>query len=159
MAKVGLENDTLNPPKCPSNWEYSTGQRQLLDIQSREQMDRLSFYAVEIERIDVLKNLVEPLLVEEIAHSHNYRKAHLKLAFGVKPALQKHPQSLLVGTATHKKKEQRTIPLYLELKSHIICYSTKKLMAIKPSASTKTIHICAHYCAYSGLTFSHFSML
>ena len=27
MAKVGLENDTLNPPKCPSNWEYSTGQR------------------------------------------------------------------------------------------------------------------------------------
>ena len=45
MAKVGLENDTLNPPKCPSNWEYSTGQRQLLDIQSREQMDRLSFSA------------------------------------------------------------------------------------------------------------------
>ena len=45
MAKVGLENDTLNPPKCPSNWEYSTGQRQLLDIQSGEQMDRLSFSA------------------------------------------------------------------------------------------------------------------
>ena len=45
MAKVGLENDTLNPPKCPSNWEYSTGQRQLTDIQSREQMDRVSFSA------------------------------------------------------------------------------------------------------------------
>lgn len=45
MAKVGLENDTLKLPKCPSNWEYSTGQRQLLDIQSREQMDRLSFSA------------------------------------------------------------------------------------------------------------------
>ena len=45
MAKVGLENDTLKPPKCPSNWEYSTGQRQLLDIQSGEQMDRLSFSA------------------------------------------------------------------------------------------------------------------
>ena len=45
MANVGLENDTLNPPKCPSNWEYSTGQRQLLDIQSGEQMDRLSFSA------------------------------------------------------------------------------------------------------------------
>ena len=25
MAKVGLENDTLKPSKCPSNWEYSTG--------------------------------------------------------------------------------------------------------------------------------------
>ena len=45
MAKVGLENDTLKPPKCPSNWEYSTGQRQLLDIQSGEQMDRVSFSA------------------------------------------------------------------------------------------------------------------
>ena len=45
MAKVGLENDTLKQPKCPSNWEYSTGQRQLLDIQSGEQMDRLSFSA------------------------------------------------------------------------------------------------------------------
>ena len=45
MAKVGLENDTLKQPKCPSNWEYSTGQRQLLDIQGREQMDRLSFSA------------------------------------------------------------------------------------------------------------------
>ena len=45
MAKVGLENDTLKQPKCPSNWEYSTGQRQLLDIQSREQVDRLSFSA------------------------------------------------------------------------------------------------------------------
>ena len=43
MAKVGLENDILKQPKCPSNWEYSTGQRQLLDIQSGEQMDRLSF--------------------------------------------------------------------------------------------------------------------
>ena len=50
MAKVGLENDTLKPPKCPSNWEYSTGQRQLLDIQSREQMDRLSFSAQRRER-------------------------------------------------------------------------------------------------------------
>lgn len=46
MAKVGLENDTLKQPKCPSNWEYSTGQRQLLDIQSGEQMDRLSFSAL-----------------------------------------------------------------------------------------------------------------
>ena len=46
MAKVGLENDTLKPPKCPSNWEYSTGQRQLLDIQSGKQMDRLSFSAL-----------------------------------------------------------------------------------------------------------------
>ena len=45
MAKVGLENDTLKQPKCPSNWEYSTGQRQLLDIQSGEQMDRLPFSA------------------------------------------------------------------------------------------------------------------
>ena len=45
MAKVGLEKDTLKLPKCPSKWEYSTGQRQLLDIQSREQMDRLSFSA------------------------------------------------------------------------------------------------------------------
>ena len=45
MAKIGLENNTLKQPKCPSNWEYSTGQRQLLDIQSREQMDRLSFSA------------------------------------------------------------------------------------------------------------------
>lgn len=45
MAKVGLENDTLKQPKCPSNWEYSTGQRQLLDIQSGEQMDRVSFSA------------------------------------------------------------------------------------------------------------------
>ena len=45
MAKVGLENDTLKQPKCPSNWEYSTGQRQLLDIQSGELMDRLSFPA------------------------------------------------------------------------------------------------------------------
>ena len=45
MAKVGPENDTLKQPKCPSNWEYSTGQRQLLDIQSGEQMDRLSFSA------------------------------------------------------------------------------------------------------------------
>ncbi|MBQ6988381.1 MAG: hypothetical protein IJN45_04450 [Alistipes sp.] len=45
MAKVGLENDTLKLPKCPPNWEYSTGQRQLLDIQSGEQMDRLSFSA------------------------------------------------------------------------------------------------------------------
>ncbi len=45
MAKVGLENDTLKQPKCPSNWEYSTGQRQLLDIQSGEQIDRLSFSA------------------------------------------------------------------------------------------------------------------
>ena len=31
--------------KCPSNWGYSTGQRQLLDIQSGEQMDRVSFFA------------------------------------------------------------------------------------------------------------------
>ena len=45
MAKVGLENDTLKQLKCPSNWEYSTGQRQLLDIQSGEQMDRVSFSA------------------------------------------------------------------------------------------------------------------
>ncbi|MBP3419989.1 MAG: hypothetical protein J6K74_05335, partial [Marinifilaceae bacterium] len=45
MAKVGPENDTLKQPKCPSNWEYSTWQRQLLDIQSGEQMDRLSFSA------------------------------------------------------------------------------------------------------------------
>ena len=45
MAKVGLENDTLKQPKCPSNWEYSTGQGQLLDIQSGGQMDRLSFSA------------------------------------------------------------------------------------------------------------------
>ena len=45
MAKVGLENDTLKLPKCPSNREYSTGQRQLLDIQSRAQMDRHSFSA------------------------------------------------------------------------------------------------------------------
>ena len=50
MAKVGLENDTLKPPKCPSNWEYSTGQRQLLDIQSGEQMDRLSFSAHETKK-------------------------------------------------------------------------------------------------------------
>ena len=49
MAKVGLENDTLRPPKCPSNWEYSTGQRQLLDIQSGEQMDRLSFSAPKLK--------------------------------------------------------------------------------------------------------------
>ena len=47
MAKVGLENDTLKQPKCPLNWEYSTGQRQLLDIQSGEQMDRLSFWTVQ----------------------------------------------------------------------------------------------------------------
>ncbi len=45
MVKVGLENDTLKQPKCPSNWEYNTGQRQLLDIQSGEQMDRVSFSA------------------------------------------------------------------------------------------------------------------
>ncbi len=50
MAKVGLENDTLRPPKCPSNWEYSIGQRQLLDIQSGEQMDRLSFSAHETKK-------------------------------------------------------------------------------------------------------------
>ena len=50
MAKVGLKNDTLRSPKCPSNWEYSTGQRQLLDIQSGEQMDRLSFWAIRSER-------------------------------------------------------------------------------------------------------------
>ena len=51
MKKVGLENDTLNPPKCPPNWEYSTGQRQLLDIQSGEQMVRLSFSALEIKHL------------------------------------------------------------------------------------------------------------
>ena len=55
MAKVGLENDTLTPPKCPSNWEYSTGQRQLLDIQSREQMDRLSFSAPRIKVSEFLR--------------------------------------------------------------------------------------------------------
>ena len=63
MAKVGLENDTLKQPRCPSNWEYSTGQRQLLDIQSGEQMDRLSFSAqiVQIKRDKVTKNLFETL--------------------------------------------------------------------------------------------------
>ena len=42
--------------------------------------------------------LVEPLFVEEIAHRHNHRKAHLKLVFRVKPSLQKRPQGNLIGT-------------------------------------------------------------
>ena len=63
MAKVGLENDTLKQPKCPSNWEYSTGQRQMLDIQSGEQIDRLSFSSqrVQNKKDKVMQDLSETL--------------------------------------------------------------------------------------------------
>ena len=64
MAKVGLENDTLKQPKCPSNWEYSTGQRQLLDIQSGEQMDRLSFSAPKKVSRDADLNFATDIVAE-----------------------------------------------------------------------------------------------
>ena len=66
MAKVGLENDTMGQPKCPSNWGYSTGQRQLLDIQSGGQMDRLSFSAYWLRQ----HFAVFFVLVQLVEHNH-----------------------------------------------------------------------------------------